>query len=171
MHSLLVSYVGFFLMWLQLQSKYPEFLWREKGTDGTLICSIKIRRLCWRFVILEHGMVNSEGYLLFFLFFNTQWWFLFLQKKGILCLCAQLPIAEQLPFIPIFCMPFPPGKKNLRMIVATHSLKSTHIFKQRNKQKIDPVNTNLCSIPMSLKLHVRSVSYLAIHKRWKSETM
>lgn len=108
-------------------------------------------------------MVNSEGYLLFFLFFNTQWWFLFLQKKGILCLCAQLPIAEQLPFIPICCMPFPPGKKNLRMIVATHSLKSTHIFKQRNKQKIDPVNTNLCSIPMSLiscrKLHVWSVSY------------
>lgn len=153
----------------------PNFFEERKAQMEHWSVQLKWNVFVERFVILEHGMVNSEGYLLFFLFFNTQWWFLFLQKKGILCLCAQLPIAEQLPFIPICCMPFPPGKKNLRMIVARHSLKSTHIFKQRNKQKIDPANTNLCSIPMSLiscrKLHVRSVSYLAIHKRLKSETM
>lgn len=86
-------------------------------------------------------MVNSKGYLLFY----TRWWFLFLQKKGILCLCAQLPIAEQLPFIPICCMPFQPGKKNCEWLWQ-HSLKSTHILKQRNKQKIEPVNINLSLI-------------------------
>lgn len=134
-------------MWLQLQSKYPELLWREKGTDGRLICSIKIRRLCWAICNLRTRNGKFKRLFTFFLsFFYTRWWFLFLQKKGILCLCAQLPIAEQLPFIPICCMPFQPGKKKLRMIVATFFKIHTYFEAKKQTKKIEPVNINLSLI-------------------------
>lgn len=131
-----VEYVRFFF-WCgcNCNQNIPNYFEERKAQMEDWSVQLKYDVFVERFVILEHGMVNSKGYLLFFsLFFYTRWWFLFLQKKGILCLCAQLPIAEQLPFIPICCMPFQPGKKNCEWLWQ-HSLKSTHILKQRNKQK------------------------------------
>lgn len=133
-------------MWLQLQSKYPELLWREKGTDGRLICSIKIRRLCWAICNLRTRNGKFKRLFTFFLsfFLHTMMIPVLTEERHFMPMCT----ASDCWTITIHT--------NLLYAVSTrekncewlwqHSLKSTHILKQRNKQKIEPVNINLSLI-------------------------
>lgn len=133
-------------MWLQLQSKYPELLWREKGTDGRLICSIKIRRLCWAICNLRTRNGKFKRLFTFFLsFFTHDDDSCSYRRKAFYAYVHSFRLLNNYHSYQSVVCRFNQEKKNCEWLWQ-HSLKSTHILKQRNKQKIEPVNINLSLI-------------------------
>lgn len=134
-------------MWLQLQSKYPELLWREKGTDGRLICSIKIRRLCWAICNLRTRNGKFKRLFTFFLsfFLHTMMIPVLTEERHFMPMCTAsdcwtITIHTNLLYA------VSTREKKLRMIVATFFKIHTYFEAKKQTKKIEPVNINLSLI-------------------------
>lgn len=91
-------------------------------------------------------MVNSKGYLLFFsLFFTHDDDSCSYRRKAFYAYVHSFRLLNNYHSYQSVVCRFNQGKKNCEWLWQ-HSLKSTHILKQRNKQKIEPVNINLSLI-------------------------
>lgn len=155
-------------MWLQLQSKYPELLWREKGTDGRLICSIKIRRLCWAICNLRTRNGKFKRLFTFFLsfFLHTMMIPVLTEERHFMPMCTAsdcwtITIHTNLLYA------VSTREKKLRMIVATFFKIHTYFeAKKQTKNRTRKYKSVSCR-----KVTCLVLSFFAIHQRRKSETM
>lgn len=163
----------FFWCGCNCNQNIPNFFEERKAQMEDWSVQLKSDVFVERFVILEHGMVNSEGYLLFSFLTHSDDSCSYRRKVFYAYVHSFRLLNNYHSYQSVVCR-FHQEKKPANDCGNTFFKIHTY-FQAKKQTKIDPANTNLCSIPMSLiscrKLHVWSVSYLAIHKRWKSETM